>query len=53
MADGGFWRRGLDGSGRLLAREGQEGTRREEGPGGGGSRRVWQAEMTDGEVRRR
>ena len=33
--------------------EGQEGTRREEGPGGGGSGRVWQAEMTDGEGRRR
>ena len=33
--------------------EGQEGTRREEGPGRGGSRRVWWAEMADGEVRRR
>ena len=33
--------------------EGQEETRREEGPGGGGSGRVQQAEMTDGEGRRR
>ena len=33
--------------------EGQEETRREEGPGRGGSRRVWWAEMADGEVRRR
>ena len=34
-ADGGFWHMGLDGSGQLLAREGQEDTRREEGPSGG------------------
>ena len=38
---------GLDGSKQLLARQGQEDTRREEGPGGGGSWRVWPAEMTD------
>ena len=47
------WGMGLDGSGQLLAQEGQEDTRREEGPGGGGSRRVWLAEVTNGEGRRR
>ena len=52
-ADGGFWRMGLDGSGQLLAHEGQEDTQREEGPSKGRSWWVWQAEMTDGEGRRR
>ena len=45
-ADGGFWRMGLDGSGQLLAREGQEDTRREEGSGGGRA-------TADGDGRRR
>ena len=48
-ADGGFWRMGLDGSGQLLAQEGQEGTQREEGPSMGGNGRVRQGGVTDRE----
>ena len=60
-ADGGFWRMGLDGSGRLLARgpggnsEGR-GPRREReraGAAGGDDQRGGPAAMTDGEGRRR